>query len=297
MKITPDELSDLMKEIVIVELSQNIDSNKIIKIFSFKFLVYFRNQIPENWYSSLLELLLKLISNNDALFVNSSLLTIEKFLFMKSPQDYKLHKFQACVNQNLASLINTFYPLIKSYNPQAMICFYKTLTLTQDENLLPVFSSIQGIIIDVFNLIVSLKSDQLNTEYNYQFFESVAYLLKKIIKLDVNSYVKFRDEINKILLVVLNNNISDLINYLFQIYGLELMLDRNFSDLQKTLFNYVYDVNKWTVESKHLFPAFVDYWKVCFNTISEQIYSNNLLNSILLIVLKVSFNFKISFFI
>lgn len=78
MKISDEELSTLTQEIVIKEL-QSTEYSKIIKIFAFKFLVYFRNQIPQDWYPSIVDILFKLIATNDELYVNGCLLVLDKF--------------------------------------------------------------------------------------------------------------------------------------------------------------------------------------------------------------------------
>lgn len=216
-----------------VELS-SIDSNDLIKIFSFKFLVYFRSKIPEEWYPSIIELLFGLMKNNTPLYINGALLSLEKFLFTKSTTNQKEFIFSKCVNEEktLVLIINGLIATLKQYNQQSIICFYKTLLLINDENFNKILHLLPPIITDIFNIILSIKTEKFNSEYNYQFFEMVGYIFSKIYKIDLNYYNKFKNELNLYLELIMKNNIFDLYNYLFQIYAIQLSLDKEYTNMQ-----------------------------------------------------------------
>lgn len=233
MKISDEELSSLTQEIVIKEL-QSTEYSKIIKIFAFKFLVYFRNQIPSEWYASIVDILFKLIGTNDELYVNGCLLVLDKFLGMKELKNLKDYPFAKCllIPETYSTIINGLYGLIKIYNLEAIKCFYKFIFLTNDQTFNDNFSVITGIIIEVFKIIITIKPDNFNHSYNHEFFELVAFCLKKIFALNTNSYTAFKQDLNENLNLILNNNVTDLFNYLFQIFALELSLDNDFNSNQ-----------------------------------------------------------------
>lgn len=233
MKISDEELSTLTQEIVIKEL-QSTEYSKIIKIFAFKFLVYFRNQIPQDWYPSIVDILFKLIATNDELYVNGCLLVLDKFLGMKDLKNLKIYQFESCllIPETYSIIINGLYGLIKIYNVEAMKCFYKFVFLNNDQTFNDNFSVISGVIIEVYKIILSIKPDNFEPTFNHEFFELIAFCLKKIFILNSDSYNSFKQVLNENLNLILSNNIIDLFNYLFQIFALELSLDNDYNSNQ-----------------------------------------------------------------
>ncbi len=296
MKISDEELSTLTQEIVIKEL-QSTEYSKIIKIFAFKFLVYFRNQIPQDWYPSIVDILFKLIATNDELYVNGCLLVLDKFLGMKDLKNLKVYQFESCllIPETYSMIINGLYGLIKIYNVEAMKCFYKFVFLNNDQIFNDNFSVISGVIIEVYKIILSIKPDNFEPTFNHEFFELIAFCLKKIFILNSDSYNSFKQVLNDNLNLILSNNIIDLFNYLFQIFALELSLDNDYNSNQvvsiissKTLFNYIINTGSWNLENKYLFESLTDYLKLLLISNSQLFTTNNYMNNILEIIINVS---------
>lgn len=233
MKISEEELSILVKDIVVDELS-SIESNDVIKVFSFKFLVYFRLKIPDTWYPSIIDLFLNLMSKNTPLYINGSLLALEKMLFMKDMKNFNHHLLEDTVNNLdiLTKLVNGIIPVLVNYNQSAMICFNKIVLLVTDQNLAIAIPNFITVVLDVFKIIVSLKAENYNNEFNYQFFETTAYILNKSYALNQGEYLKFKQSLNTIMESCMNNNLIDLYNYIFQLFALELSLDKDYSNTQ-----------------------------------------------------------------
>ena len=237
IKISEEELSTLMNEIVIKELS-SIESNKLIKIYSFKFLIYFRNQIPNHWFDSLIDILISLISKNDNVYTFGALLSLEKILMMKNPKNFKEYKITNELNSNnlLLKILNGIHPEMVKYNEQAMKCFFKSISLATDDNLKSIMQGLQNTLLEVYKILLVLKSENYNAEFNYQLFESTAFLLRKFYIYDHGAYKIFREEINVILSSCFTNNLTDLWNYVFQIYSCELCIDKEFTNTQSVIF-------------------------------------------------------------
>jgi hypothetical protein len=89
-----------------------------------------------------------------------------------------------------------------------------------------------GILSDVFKVILSLKVEDHNSEYNFQFFEVIALLFSRTFTVNLDAYNLLKQEINKYIETCINSSILDLFNYIFQILAVQLGLDKQYEQLQ-----------------------------------------------------------------
>lgn len=216
---------------------------------------------------------------------------------MKDLKNLKVYQFESCllIPETYSMIINGLYGLIKIYNVEAMKCFYKFVFLNNDQIFNDNFSVISGVIIEVYKIILSIKPDNFEPTFNHEFFELIAFCLKKIFILNSDSYNSFKQVLNDNLNLILSNNIIDLFNYLFQIFALELSLDNDYNSnqvvsiiLSKTLFNYIINTGSWNLENKYLFESLTDYLKLLLISNSQLFTTNNYMNNILEIIINVS---------
>lgn len=235
IKITQDELSYLIREVVMVEIDiNNQQSNDIIKVFAFKFLIYFRQQIPKDWLPMLVGSMLNLLSSENELFINGSLLVLEKFLYMRD-LNTNTNLFEEVVNnpEILGSLVNSLIAIVsKNLNQFAMKCLYKTISLVRKEYYGNIAKNIFMSLREILKLNIE---NPVNDEYNYFNFETIAFCLRNFHAHSNETYREMKSDINNILNSILERQIIDLQGYLFQIYSLELYLDGEFNDMIKVI--------------------------------------------------------------
>lgn len=281
--ISNEELIELLNRIAISELNntnQTQSRNSIIKAYVFKFLVYFRNLIPSNWLSQIVSLLANmLIKSESDLIIFGSLICIQKFLYMRNLSNLKEYPFKEILNN--FSILNELFNVISAYssniNQIAIKCLYKIYDLIDSSVFLTINDSIISINKTIIYKLITSSIQNLKPEFNFYFFESICLLLKKYIQTNINSYLSIRNIINDELHGFLNNwnEATEFQGYIFQIYSLELFIDNEFTDIQKSWLVYILKEENWVMSNSHLFDSFIQYIKVLMKINKSVFLSNN----------------------
>lgn len=161
---------------------------------------------------------------------------------MRNPKDINSYMLTKVLNSDpnvITNLVQVLFPLLKLNNPLAMKCFYMLVEQCNDNNLIAIFNNLIVILGDIFQVILSLKIENHNAEYNFQFFEMVALLFSRTFTVNIEAYKLLKQGINKYIETCLTNNVTDLFNYVFQILAVQLGLDKQYEQLQ----NVSVDIN------------------------------------------------------
>ncbi len=228
VKITQEEISNLIQTIFIREFQETPNSHDLAQIYSFKFLSTFRLQIPLEWLESTIAMLVGILGQQKVVPVNACLLTLEKILFMKDTNSSKYLAANAVNSEStFINLISSLLNIIaKEFNIFAMRCFYQSLRLSSENFFKPIINHLaESINIVLKNIIQNPSEDQ----FNFFFFDTVAIMMKKLAESkEFDQYNHFEASIRDTLLSILSNSQHDLMGYAFQILALELSLnDRN----------------------------------------------------------------------
>jgi len=270
---------------------QNIKnmSNLIPKIFSLKFLGILRLQIPISWVKPIINLQNKILEINNPILSPACLLTLEKILY-NSDNDFLL-EISGVVNSEefylsiFGSLMNI---LGHSKNIFAIKCFLKICLITNTENLVKI---VQQLSMSINNLIKIILPDTSEEQFNFYLFEVIALLMRKFspvnFNFDANLFNNLFESLKENILAILENNISDLIGYVFQILTIHLETIKLDNFIHQSLLTTLLtcDIN-WSVSMKYLFPVYIQYIDTCLKNLQNNI-SVETFNSLLNIVAKV----------
>jgi len=269
---------------------QNL-SNIIPKIFSLKFLGIVRLQIPITWVKPIITLQNKILELNNPILSPACLLTLEKILY-SCDTDF-LNEITTAVNsdQFFLSIFSSLMNILgTSKNVFAIKCFLKISLITNIENILQIS---QQLSLSVNSLIRMALVDTSEEQFNFYLFEIIALLMKKFSPVNFNNFDNttfnnFFDSLKENLIAILDNNVTDLIGYVFQILTLHLETIKNDNFIHQNLFNTLIscDVN-WNVSMRFLFPVYIHYIDSCLKILQNNI-TLEIFNSILNIISKVN---------
>ena len=171
-------------------------------------------------------------------------------------------------NNLISSLLNF---ICKNTNIFAMRCFFRALKLTEDQKLQSLAESINTSMDSILKLII--KNSQ-SDEFNFYFFETCALIMKKFeIKnisnntFDLSLVKNFENTLQNDLNLILQDNVTDLLGYSFQLFAFYLFLTNDNNNFYQNILNNILTNEKmWDINMKYLYPPSIDYIKVILIT-------------------------------
>lgn len=153
-----------------------------------------------------------------------------------------------------------------SLNIFAMRCLFKTIFLTSESYYKHIIESLANSINEILKMIIANPTED---QFNYFLFETIALILKKTSRFEMSLYTFFSKSIRDNLLIPVQNSITDLMSYIFQIFTLELsIIPQNVLDSEvlyaSLLESIIYQQTNWSLQMKYLFKPFISYIKVSF---------------------------------
>ena len=268
-----DNIDDLITEIFIKEF-QNYNSPIIVQVYSLKFLSTFRLQITDkNKLGQIILMLIDILNKCGEITQNACLLCLDLIINMKDLQTRKSSTVEIINNDDIFNnLISSLLNFIsKNTNIFAMRCFYRALKLTQDQKLQNLAESINTSMDAILKLII--KNSQ-SDEFNFYFFETCALIMKKFeVKNITNNSVdltlikKFQNTLQNDLNIILQNNVTDILGYSFQLFAFYLFLTNDNNEFYQNILNNILTNEKmWDINMKYLYPPSIDYIKVILIT-------------------------------
>ena len=267
-----NDIDGLINEIFIKEF-QDYKSPIIIQVYSLKFLSTFRLQITDkNKLGQIILMLIDILNKCGEVTQNACLLCLDLIINMKDLQTRKSSTIEIINNDNIFNnLISSLLTFIsKNTNIFAMRCFFRTLKLTQDQKLQSLAESINTSMDAILKLII--KNPQ-SDEFNFYFFETCALIMKKFEIKNINnttdlSLIKsFQNTLQNDLNLILQNNITDILGYSFQLFAFYLFLTNDNNEFYQNILNNILTNDKmWDINMKYLYPPSIDYIKVILLT-------------------------------
>jgi len=267
-----NDIDGLINEIFIKEF-QDYKSPIIIQVYSLKFLSTFRLQITDkNKLGQIILILIDILNKCGEVTQNACLLCLDLIINMKDLQTRKSSTIEIINNDNIFNnLISSLLTFIsKNTNIFAMRCFFRTLKLTQDQKLQSLAESINTSMDAILKLII--KNPQ-SDEFNFYFFETCALIMKKFEIKNINnttdlSLIKsFQNTLQNDLNLILQNNITDILGYSFQLFAFYLFLTNDNNEFYQNILNNILTNDKmWDINMKYLYPPSIDYIKVILLT-------------------------------
>ena len=280
-----NNIESLINEIFIKEF-QSYNSPVIIQVYSLKFLSTFRLQISDkNKLGQIILMLLEILNNCGEVTQYACLLCLDLIINMKDLQTRKPSTLEIVNNDNIFNkLISSLLNFIsKNTNIFAMRCFYRTLKLTQDQKLQSLADSINTSMDTILKLII--KSPQTD-EFNYYYFETCALIMKKFLiknnnNVDLDLVKKFENCLRVDLNSILQNNITDLLGYTFQLFAFYLYISNDNNEFyQKILTTILTNEKMWDINMKYLFPPSIEFIKVILITNKQFCENKEVINLI-----------------
>lgn len=251
----------------------SLPSPIITQVYSLKFLINFRLQIPVQFLTSVFDMLINILNRSDKVVQGACLITLEKILLMKDLNNSESLSKAALSDQTIfTNLTNSLLKLISSdMNIFAMRCFYRSLMLTNQE----FFKGIMVTLTPTIQTILkNIMANSQQDEFNYFFFEIISLFMKKIAELDVKLVSQFEASIRNDLTTILTSSITDLMGYTFQFFSLYLKLSKENSEhYNKLLQSVLFDLNSWNINMIYMFNPFISFLKV--NLMNNPTFFNN----------------------
>lgn len=176
----------------------------------------------------------------------------------------------------------------QSKNIFAIKCFLKICLITNLENLVQIADKLSMSVNNLINLILPDTSEE---QFNFYLFEVIALLMKRLspvnFNFDASMFNNFFESLKANILKILENNIADLLGYVFQILTLHLEIVKVDNFVHQNLFSTLLtsDTN-WSIGMKYLFPVYVQYLDSCLKILQNNITVETF-NSILMIISRV----------
>ena len=267
-----NDINSLITEIFINEF-QNYDSPIIIQVYSLKFLSTFRLQISDkNKLGQIILMLINILNKCGEVTQNACLLCLDLIINMKDLETRKSSTVEIINNENIFNnLISSLLNFIsKNTNIFAMRCFFRALKLTEDQKLQSLAESINSSMDAILKLIIKYPQSD---EFNFYYFETCALIMKKFEIKNINnatdlSLIKnFQNSLQNDLNQILQNNITDILGYVFQLFAYYLFLTNDNNEFyQNILKNILTNEKMWDINMKYLYPPSIDYIKVILIT-------------------------------
>lgn len=268
-----NDINSLINEIFIKEF-QTYDSHELAQIFTLKFLSTFRLQITDlNTLGKIIIMLIKILQNSKEPTQNACLLCLDQIINMKDLQTMKSRTYDIVNNDDIFNtLISSLMKFITTNtNIFAMRCFFRVLKLTKDQKLQVLSDSIGTSMDAILKLIIEKPQTD---EFNYYFFETCSLIMKKFDGPDKTLINKFENKIRADLNLILQNNVTDLLGYVFQLFAFYVFLTNDNNEFyQNILRNILTNEKMWDINMKYLYPPSIEFIKVILMT--NQQFSQN----------------------
>ena len=276
------DIESLINEIFIKEF-QNYNSPTIIQTYSLKFLSTFRLQISDqNKLGQIILMLIEILNNCNEVTQYACLLCLDLIINMKDLKTRKSSTIEIVNNDNIFNkLISSLLNFIgKNTNIFAMRCFFRAIRLTQDQKLQSLAQSINDSMDAILKLII--KNPQTD-EFNYYFFETCALIMKKFVinnnNMDLTLVKNFENTLRNDLNLILQNNVTDLLGYTFQLFAYYLYLTNDNNNFyQNILTNILTNDKMWDLNMKYLYPPSIEFIKVILITNKQFCENQNVVN-------------------
>ena len=238
MLISHSDLANYLQIIFIREFEDITfsKSSNLVKIYSLKFLLYFRQQIPLNWLGNTINLLLNLCDFKNEVLLNASILTLEKILYMKDSNQQKNVCAEVLKDKEIFNkLMQKLFDILNSkLNVLTIKCLLRAFILCPIEYVVPNLSSI----VTLFNyLMKEVIKNPSEDQFNYYFFETIALIMRKLANNNaLDALETFEKGLHELMNFIISNTnssitskINDLFSYVFQIIALQIFLNPNIS--------------------------------------------------------------------
>ena len=268
-----NDIMSLITEIFINEF-KDYNSPIIVQVYSLKFLSTFRLQInDQNKLGQIILMLIDILNKCDEITQNACLLCLDLIINMKNLETRKSSTAEIINNNDIFNnLISSLLNFIcKNTNIFAMRCFFRALKLTDDIKLQNLADSINNSMDNILKLII--KNPQ-SDEFNFYFFETCALIMKKFElkngnnnSIDLTLIKNFEMTLQNDLNEILQNNVTDLLGYSFQLFAFYLFLTNDNNNFYQNILNNILTNEKmWDINMKYLYPPSIDYIKVILIT-------------------------------
>ena len=276
------DIESLINEIFIKEF-QNYNSPTIIQTYSLKFLSTFRLQISDqNKLGQIILMLIEILNNCNEVTQYACLLCLDLIINMKDLKTRKSSTIEIVNNDNIFNkLISSLLNFIgKNTNIFAMRCFFRAIRLTQDQKLQSLAQSINDSMDAILKLII--KNPQTD-EFNYYFLETCALIMKKFVinnnNMDLTLVKNFENTLRNDLNLILQNNVTDLLGYTFQLFAYYLYLTNDNNNFYQNILTNILTNNKmWDINMKYLYPPSIEFIKVILITNKQFCENQNVVN-------------------
>jgi hypothetical protein len=222
----------------------------------------FRLQIPGDWMTSTINMLVGIINNSDQVTQTAALLALEKILFMRESSTNANIKAAVNTQETFIELITCLVKLASTMNQFAMRCLFRTVFLTSDDYYKFVIENLSISINDIIKAIIANPSED---QFNYYLFETIVMLMKKLNSVDRTLYDFFEQTIKENLVYIMQNFITDLVGYTIQVLALHLQFfqgDPMADNLHKNILSTIlFNEGNWSLSMKYLFNPFSTYLK------------------------------------
>lgn len=273
-------MSRLIEFVFMKEFEQSTTNpNMIARIYSLKFLSTFRLQIPQNSLNFTINMLVDIMKKSDNVTMTACLLTLEKVLFMRDLHTNASLVKDAVNDQNtFIGLISTLVNIVSaSINIFAMRCLFRTVFLTSESYYSPIIESLSNSINDILKMIIANPSED---QFNYYLFETISLVYRKLGDVDRALYNHFDGVIKGNLIFIIENSITDLMPYAFQLFALQLSVSIDDNPLndsfhQGLLSAILFNESNWTLQMKYMVAPFVSYIKVAIIKCKMYFLSDN----------------------
>lgn len=242
------------------------------------------------WIKPIINLQNKILAMDNPILSPACLLTLEKILY-SADNDFLL-EITGVVNSD-QFYINIFGSLMnilgQNKNIFAIKCFLKICLITNIENLVQIWVKLSESVNNLINMVLPDTSEE---QFNFFLFEVIALLMKRFspvnFNFDATIFNSFFESLRANFLLILENNVSDLLGYVFQILTLHLEIVKVDNFVHQSLFNTLLtsDTN-WSITMKYLFPVYVQYIDSCLKILQNN-KTVETFNSILNIIAKVN---------
>ena len=268
------DMNSLINEVFTKEFNTQ-NTSIVTRVYSLKFLTTFRLQIPIQFLSNVIQMLIDILNNSDNVCQNACLLALEKILFMTDIKTREPLSKNAINEQNLFNnLIRALMAFIgNSTNIFAMRCFFRTLNLTNDNLYNSIYKDLSNTLDQILKNII--KNPQQD-EFNFYFYQTCALIIKKTASQGNNCEIPkyFLNVLQNDLNSILTETITDLMGYTFQLFAYYIHVSKDNSDFYSNLLKQIlYNQNSWSLTFKYLFNPYISFIKV--NFISNKEFFNN----------------------
>jgi len=268
INITEDTLSKYCEAIIVPELEvEKATAHPILTSQCIKFLIIYRNMIPQDWIIDILKKLGSFLTHESVVIRIYSACAVEKFLSMKNIDTKQLLFTKEAINPLLEDLLKQLNLLLREsdgLNIYALISLFRLVTIAK-EDFLPYakgFSEAIAMFVD------KCTKDSATSAYSiYVLFETIGYVISSSYKMSLEhpqsnceNIKSYEEALLPVLNGILTENRTDIIIYVFQIYAAFVLysssseLAQSYAQVARSVLE---DPSNTDLDMKYLVPAYV----------------------------------------